>query len=97
MFYCNNYWKRKLINVTHNFLNFRTMCNLSDIGISNEMLKEFEYINECVYSTEIKDDAFDELLGCNCNGPCNSKDECSCLKFNQVYDSNGILVDVTKK
>uniref|UniRef100_A0AC34GQT5 Histone-lysine N-methyltransferase n=1 Tax=Panagrolaimus sp. ES5 TaxID=591445 RepID=A0AC34GQT5_9BILA len=69
------------------------MSNLSELfGISIEMLKEFEYIDECVYSTEIKDEAFDELLGCNCNGPCASKDECACLKFNQVYDSNGILV-----
>uniref|UniRef100_A0A914YB43 Histone-lysine N-methyltransferase set-23 n=1 Tax=Panagrolaimus superbus TaxID=310955 RepID=A0A914YB43_9BILA len=73
------------------------MSNLSELfGISTEMLKEFEYIDECVFSTEIKEEAFDELLGCNCNGPCVSKDECACLKFNQVYDSNGILADVTK-
>ena len=66
-------------------------------GISSDMLKEFEYVDECVYSTEINDDLFDELLGCDCTGQCSSKDECACLKHNQAYNSEGLLIDLTKR
>ena len=72
------------------------MARLEAFGITSDMLKEFEYVDECVYSTEIKEEMFDELLGCECVGPCTSERECACLKFNQAYDVNGLLVDTTK-
>uniref|UniRef100_A0AC34QGX7 Histone-lysine N-methyltransferase n=1 Tax=Panagrolaimus sp. JU765 TaxID=591449 RepID=A0AC34QGX7_9BILA len=62
-------------------------------GITAEMLKKFEYLDECVYSIEL-DDKIEELEGCSCVGSCSKEQDCACLKYCEAYTKDGKLVDV---
>lgn len=65
-------------------------------GITGEMMKKFEYLNECVYSIEL-DDKIEELEGCSCVGICSKEQNCTCLKYCEAYTKDGKLVEDCEK
>ena len=60
-------------------------------GITQEMLKEFEYIEECIYSTDLDEEILEELEGCKCVQSCSQDQNCRCLVFCQAYTPEGLL------
>ena len=67
------------------------VMDFESFGITREMLKEFEYIDECIYSTDLDEEVLEELEGCQCIQSCSQDQNCRCLSFCQAYTLEGLL------